>query len=193
MKTGNAIGRQGGCELLSVGAVGGTFMEDRVLASGGVVRPGLSSTTSKEKVAGGAVEGRVRTGMVIGRQSGRELLSEEAAGGSSMEEGVLASGGAVRGPACSSTKPKEKDAGGVVEGRVKTGKVVSQRGGRALSSEEVVGGSFTEVIFLASRGALWRPGLLLDHVQGEGRRWRRGRSSEERQDGRPARRSRVVE
>ena len=194
VKTGNAVGRRGGCALSSEDAVSGTFTEDRVLVRGGAVcGPACFSTTSKKKVAGGAAEGRVRIGMVIGRQGGRELSSEEAAGGFSMEEGVLASGGAVHGPACSSTKPKKKDAGGVVEGRVMTGKAVSQRGGYALPSEEVVGGSFTEVNFLAIRGALWRPGLLLDHVQGEERRWRRGRSSEERQDGRPARRSRVVE
>jgi hypothetical protein len=92
-------------------------MEDGVLASGGALR-GLatSSTTSKERDVGGAVEGRGRTGKAVGRWSGRPLLGEEAVGGSCTEDGHLASGGAVRGLASSSTTSKEMDVDGPVEG-----------------------------------------------------------------------------
>ena len=63
----------------------------------------------------------------------------------------------VCGPDCSLTTSKEKEAGGKVEGQAKTGKAVGQRGGRALSSEKAVGGSFTQDRVLASRGACCGP------------------------------------
>ena len=79
VKTGNAVGRRGGCALSSEDAVSGTFTEDRVLVRGGAVcGPACFSTTSKKKVAGGAAEGRVRIGMVIRRQGGREFVERRS-------------------------------------------------------------------------------------------------------------------
>ena len=117
VKKGKTVDRRGGRALLSENAVGGSFMEEKVMACRGVpCGPACSSTTSKEKDAGGAVEGRVKIGKTVGRRGGRALSSEEAVGGSFTEDRVLASRGACCGPACSSTTSKEKVAGGDVEG-----------------------------------------------------------------------------